>query len=110
MSSETRQGGRTESGSDLPAVEQVRTQATVAGRDAVVIRFESGARLRYVATETAVREEWFAPDDEEPRRTTEREPPLCRAALDTLGEYLSFDDRAHASFVWGAGNVEVIAP
>ncbi|MFB6117111.1 hypothetical protein [Halosegnis sp.] len=93
----------------LPAIVGVRTQATVAGHDAIVIRFESGARLRYV-DDDPVREEWLAPGDETPTRTNRRETPVQEAALGAVGAYLSFDDRAHASFVWGEENVDVLAP
>jgi len=94
----------------LPPIVRVRTQATVRGRDAVVVRFATGARLRYVDTGDAVREEWLPPEADEPARTVER-PDADRAelALNAVGEYLTFDGRDRAAFVWGADNVELIA-
>lgn len=93
----------------LPPIVRVRTQATVRGNDAVVVRFETGARLRYVDAEDAVCEEWLPPDAAEPARTVER-PDADRAevALNAVGEYLTFDGRDRAAFVWGAENVELI--
>jgi len=93
----------------LPPVVRVRTQATVRGHDAVVIRFGTGARLRYVETEDAVSEEWLPPDADEPAKTNER-PDADRAelALNAVGEYLTFDGRDRAAFVWGEENVEIV--
>ena len=108
MRSEPADGTRADGTDPLPAIVRVRTQATVAGHDAVVIRFANGARLRYVSTGETVREEWVAPDATTPTRTAERTPPLREAALNAVGEYLSFDDRAHAAFVWGTEHVDVV--
>lgn len=94
----------------LPDLEAVRTQATVRGHDAVVVRLANGARLRYVAVEGTVREEWLPPGEDAPERTVERpDTELTRAALNAVGEYLSFDDRRRAAFVWGDENLEVVA-
>jgi hypothetical protein len=92
----------------LPDLSAVRTQATVRGRDAVVLRFANGARLRYVRAEETIREEWLPPDDDAPARTVDRDADLATAALNAVGEYLSFDDRRRATFVWGAENLEVV--
>jgi hypothetical protein len=93
----------------LPDLSAVRTQATVGGHDAVVVHFANGARLRYVQTEDAVHEEWLPPGADTPARTTERtDTGLAAAALNAVGEYLSFDDRARAAFVWGTENLEVV--
>lgn len=74
-----------------------------------MLRFANEARLRYVATATAVREEWLPPGAEAPARTAQREDTdLETAALHAVGEYLSFDDRARAAFVWGTENLEVV--
>jgi hypothetical protein len=100
---------RGEEAAALPAIVRVRTQATVRGNDAVVVRFATGARLRYVETGNAVREEWLPPDADEPVRTVER-PDADRAelALNAVGEYLTFDGRDRAAFVWGSENVAVV--
>lgn len=95
--------------SALPPIVRVRTQATIRGRDAVVVRFGTGARLRYVDIGDAVREEWLPPDADEPARTVDR-PDGDRAALalNAIGEYLTFEDRDRAAFVWGVRNVELV--
>lgn len=93
----------------LPPIVRVRTQATVRGRDAVVVRFGTGARLRYVDTGNAVREEWLPPTADEPARTVERaDADRAELALNAVGEYLTFDGRDRAAFVWGTDNVEIV--
>lgn len=99
----------------LPAVERVRTQARVPGtdRDAVVVRFANGARLRYSRTADgdAVAEAWFPPDAADPAVVNERRDAGASpkaVALDALGAYLTFDDRARAEFVWGERNVAAL--
>lgn len=93
----------------LPPVVRVRTQAMVRERDAVVVRFGTGARLRYVDTGDAVSEEWLPPDADEPVRTVDRpDADRTELALNAVGEYLTFDGRDRAAFVWGAENVDVI--
>jgi hypothetical protein len=102
----------------LPPVTKVLTHATVPGtdRDAVVVRFGNGARLRYAEAgqddgETGVREAWFAPadPDDDPSRVHEREAEsVAAAALGAVGAYLTFDTRRRAEFVWGEANVEVL--
>lgn len=103
---------RTGAADDLPAIVGVRTRARIEGRDAVVVRFENGARLRYVDREGGVREGWLPPDGDEPARTNDRatdgDEPAATLALRAVGAYLSFDGRARAAFVWGERNVATL--
>jgi hypothetical protein len=103
---------RASAAGDLPAVVEVRTRARVEGRDAVVVRFENGARLRYVDREGGVREDWLPPDGDEPARTNDRasdgDGSAEALALRAVGAYLSFDGRARAAFVWGERNVATL--
>ena len=96
---------------DLPAVDAIRAQARDDhGNHAVIVRFASGARLRYRDREDGIVEEWFGPDDDHPARSHERDHdggPRA-LALEAVGSYLSFDDVARARFVWGAENVDAL--
>lgn len=83
-------------------------------RDAVVVRFGNGARLRYVEAgpdAEGVSEAWFAPEDPEddPSRSWNREAEsVAAAALGAVGAYLTFNSRRRAEFVWGEANVGVL--
>lgn len=99
----------TDSRHPLPGLAAVRTHATVRGNEAIVVQFTNGARLRYVAADGAVYEEWLRPGDDEPARTTERpDAKLHAAALNVVGEFLTFDDSRRAAFTWGEENLAVI--
>lgn len=95
---------------------RILPHATVPGtdRDAVVVRFGNGARLRYAEAgpdAEEVREAWFAPEDPEddPSRVHDRDvESVAAAALGAVGAYLTFDSRRRAEFVWGEANVEVL--
>jgi hypothetical protein len=95
---------------DLPAVVAVRTRVVDdAGREATVVEFDNGARLRYRAVDDAVREAWLPPDAEAATHEYDREADSPAAlACRTVGEYLSFDRRARAEFVWGEANVATL--
>jgi hypothetical protein len=96
---------------DLPDVVRVWTRVERDG-DGVAVVFENGAELRYGEGETGVEERWLAPDDdpEEPTRCHERgtDTGVEALALRTVAEYLSFDGRARAEFVWGEENLAAL--
>lgn len=96
---------------DLPAVDRIRAQARDdRGRHLVVVAFENGARLQYRRTNAGVREEWVGPDADDPIRAhlKDADGGPKALALEAVGTYLSFDDRARAEFVWGAANVATV--
>jgi hypothetical protein len=98
---------------DLPAIVDVRTRVTDraadADRPATVVEFANGARLRYRAVDDGVREAWLPPDADAPAATHVRDADAPAAlACRVVGEYLSFDRRARATFVWGEANVEAL--
>jgi hypothetical protein len=110
-----RQGPRGEPDGSLPAVVAVRTRVRKRGRDAVVIEFANGARLRYRETDGPVEEAWLPPgadtaDAADPPVVNERETEADAEslALRAVGEYLSFDGRRRAAFVWGERNLAVL--
>ncbi len=102
--------GRVEPADDLPAVTAVRPHA--AGGNAVVVGFENGAELRYRTAspgdEGVVRETWVGPDGECLRRERTADAGPEALALRSVGAYCSFDDSAHAAFVWGEANVRTL--
>lgn len=108
----TRATPASEETTDLPAIVEVRTRVVVDGDDAVDVRFGNGARLRYREREAVIEEQWVAPDGsvEDPAVTHTRtaEVGTEALALRTVGEYLSFDDRRRAEFVWGAENTAAL--
>ena len=103
-------GPRAESDGPLPAVVDVRTRVRERGQDAVVVRFDNGARLRYREADDAVEEAWLGPESEQPAVTNRREGEAGAEALAlrALGEYLSFDSRRRAAFVWGERNLTAL--
>jgi hypothetical protein len=99
----------------LPDVVGVRTRAIDGGRETVVVEFANGAEVRYRAPEEAgepVAEVWVAPDDDpgDPTLVNDRAADVGAEvlALRTVGEYLSFDDRRRAEFVWGEQNLTAV--
>ena len=108
----TRAAPAPEGTTDLPAIVEIRTRVVVDGDDAVEVRFANGARLRYREREADIEERWVAPDGtvEDPAVTHTRtaEVGAEALALRTVGEYLSFDDRRRAEFVWGAENTAAL--
>lgn len=95
---------------DLPAVTKIRTRVRVGDEDAVVVRFANGPRLRFQETDDGVEEAWFPPDTTEPTVTNvKREDVTAETlALRVVGEYLSFNNRRRAAFVWGKQNLEAL--
>lgn len=114
----------------LPNLSAVRPRATDDDGDPVVeIRFSNGARVRYRSIADGIREEWLAPDADEPTRahtvdvppargdgaaesTSESGPStreLADRALCAISSYLSFGGRRRAEFTWGEANVAVLA-
>lgn len=87
----------------LPAVVGVRTRVRERATDAVVVRFANGARLRYREAGDSFEEAWLPPGGEEPALTSRRDADAGAEALAlrAVGEYLSFDSRRRAAFVWG---------
>lgn len=117
MSSETERtravpGTAAESETALPAVTTVRTRAIDDGCETVVVEFANGAQLRYRETADGIEEAWVRPDgdpaDPAVTHVREAEAGAEALALRTLGEYLSFDGRRRAAFVWGEANVAAI--
>jgi hypothetical protein len=106
------QGTRAEPDGSLPAVTAVRTRVRERGRDAVVVEFANGARLRYRETDGPVEEAWLPPeaDPADPAVLNDRETEAGAEALAlrALAEYLSFDGRPRAAFVWGEENLEAL--
>jgi hypothetical protein len=99
----------------LPDVVGVRTRVVDRGRETVVVEFENGAELRYHAPDGdrgAVEEAWVAPDDDPatPAVVNERaaDAGVEALALRAVGEYLSFDGRPRAEFVWGEANLHAL--
>lgn len=94
----------------LPAIVDVRTRVRERGADAVVVRFANGARLRYREGSDAVEEAWLPPGGDEPAVTTPRAADVGAEALAlrAVGEYLSFDSRRRAAFVWGEENLAAL--
>jgi hypothetical protein len=102
-----------DAGTGLPAIVGVRTRVVEESTEgAVVVRFANGARLRYRETAAGIEEAWVPPDGDpgDPAVTHAREADVGTEALAlrTIGEYLSFDDRRRAEFVWGETNVAVL--
>lgn len=104
------QGTRAESDESLPAVVDVRTRVRERGRDAVVVAFANGARLRFRETDGPVEEAWLPPGATEPAVVNDRETEAGAEALAlrAVGEYLSFDGRRRAAFVWGEENARAV--
>jgi hypothetical protein len=102
----------TPAGEVLPAIVGVRTRVVEAGRNAVVVEFENDAEICYRETETGVEEVFVGPDDDraDPAAVHDRgddeDPEVL--AVRTVGEYLSFDGRARATFVWGEQNLNAL--
>lgn len=99
----------------LPDVVGVRTRALDRGRETVVVEFENDAEVRYRTPAEAgdpIVEAWVAPDDDpaDPTVVNERSADVGAEALAlrTVGEYLSFDDRRRAEFVWGERNLTAL--
>ncbi|MFC7229597.1 hypothetical protein N0B31_19520 [Salinirubellus salinus] len=99
----------------LPDVVGVRTRVVDRGRETVVVEFENGAELRYRAPAedgAPVEEAWVAPgaDPADPTVVNERGADAGEEALAlrAVGEYLSFDDRRRAAFVWGERNLSAL--
>lgn len=101
-----------EQDTDLPAVTTVRTRVIDDGCEAVVVEFTNGAQVRYREAEAGIEESWIRPgaDPADPAVTHVREADAGAEALAlrTLGEYLSFDGRRRAEFVWGEENVAAV--
>jgi hypothetical protein len=85
-------------------------------REVVVLEFGNGGAVRYRPVDGTVEERWVPPEagPTDPARVVEREADGTgrgaaeSLALRTLGEYLSFDDRRHAAFVWGEANLDAL--
>lgn len=99
----------------LPDVVGVRTRVVDRGRETVVVEFGNGAELRYRAPtegDRAVEEAWVAPGDDPTAPTVVNERPADAGtealALRAIGEYLSFDGRTRAAFVWGEENLTAL--
>lgn len=105
-------GTAAEQDTDLPAVTTVRTRVIDDGCEAVVVEFANGAQIRYREAEAGIEEAWIRPDGEpaDPAVTHVREADAGAEALAlrTLAEYLSFDGRRRAQFVWGEENVTAL--
>lgn len=105
-------GTATEQETELPAVTTVRTRVIDGGRETVVVAFENGAQIRYREVEDGVAEAWVRPgaDPGDPavRYVREADAGAEVLALRVLGEYLSFDGRHRAQFVWGEENVATL--
>ena len=99
----------------LPDVVGVRTRVVDGGRETVVVEFENGAELRYRApaeSDGPVEETWVAPVDDPAAPTVVNERTADAGAealaLRAIGEYLSFDGRPRAEFVWGEQNLTAL--
>lgn len=99
----------------LPDVVGVRTRVVDGGRETVVVAFENGAEIRYRAPaegDCLIEEAWVAPTDDPtaPSVVNERaaDAGAEALALRAVGEYLSFDGRARARFVWGEENLTAL--
>jgi hypothetical protein len=112
MSSERTEAVPAATETELPAVTTIRTRVIEAGCEAVAVEFANGAQVRYRETEAGIEEAWIRPgaDPADPAVTHVREADAGAEALAlrTLGEYLSFDGRRRAAFVWGEENVAAI--
>jgi hypothetical protein len=98
--------------SALPAVVAVRTRVVEGSREAVVVEFANGAQVRYRQRDGRVEEVWVPPGtdpaDATVRHDREADAGVEAVALRLVGEYLSFDDRRRAEFVWGAENTAAL--
>ncbi|WP_276259533.1 hypothetical protein [Haloglomus litoreum] len=97
---------------DLPAIVAVRTRAVEGDRRAVVVAFENGAAVRYRRRDGSIEERWIPPEGspEDPAATHRRDADagVEALALRLVGEYLSFDGRRRAAFVWGETNTNAL--
>jgi hypothetical protein len=98
--------------SALPAIVAVRTRVVEGSREAVVVEFANGAQVRYRDREADIEEVWVPPGtdpaDATVRHDRDADAGVEAVALRLVGEYLSFDDRSRAAFVWGTENTAAL--
>lgn len=102
---------------DLPAISEIDTNALETVEEpGVRIWFENGAKIQAIEDEFgSVERQWFSPDHlGEPDDTrivddaTDPDASPAKVGLETVADYLSFDDEADARAKWDDEFVDVL--